>query len=81
MKRPRRAYDDTPEPIDPAREALRGLDDATVARMARENPKDQAVWAEHFGRVQFELMWSGVWSSGPVSEVPPPVARKLRHFL
>jgi hypothetical protein len=59
--------DDTPEVPDPEREALRGLDDATVAHMP-----SQAAKAEIASRRRFEAQWSGAWTSGPRSKVARP---------
>lgn len=73
---PRIYQDDTPEVIDPEREALRGLDDATVARMTTPAAK-----AEIQERLRLERCWSGEWTSGPDSPVPPPFARANRRFL
>lgn len=67
MARPPRIFPiDAPEVIDPEREALRGLDDATVAKMT-----SPAARAEMESRLRFEAAWSGEWNSDP----PPAKSR------
>jgi hypothetical protein len=59
---------DVPETPDPDREAMRGFDDATVARMS-----GPSAAREIESRLRFEAAWSGTWRAGEDAPVPPPV--------